>query len=207
MSWVLETSTDPVIIAAAAEIAIELQWPMSVNLAPQITRLRDTVLGCFEYQSVYKITEDGPVKGVRLIRIRDGMEGCAVPCGQAYGLLRAYLGTVPLLPKYDEGMVCCADYGTFESAQIRNVVRILTGSSRLTIDSNTNPQAVNWAVCAIPALVAYSGRKLELKWFLEQFKLDEMPALDPHSFTNYLLCLNALLTDVNPLDVVRMDKR
>ncbi|KAJ6588109.1 hypothetical protein B0H19DRAFT_1247815 [Mycena capillaripes] len=186
VSWVLEISTDPVIIAAAAEIAMELQGPMSVG----ITRLRDTVLRCFECEGVYKITEDGPVKGVRLIRIRDGMDSCAVQCGQAYGLLCSYLGTVQPLPKYDEGMVYRADYRTFESTQLRNVVRILKGSHRLTIDFNTSPQVMDWALCAIPSLVGYSGRKLELIWFLEQFKLDKMPALDPHIFTNDLLCLN-----------------
>ncbi|KAJ7484217.1 hypothetical protein FB451DRAFT_1363778 [Mycena latifolia] len=209
VSWVLETSTDPVMIAAAAEITVELQWPMSADLTPQISRLRDTALGCFEHKAVYKITDDGPIKGINLDRVRDGMDNCAVRCGQAYSLLRACLGTDPSLPKPDEGMVYCADYRPFEPPELHNVVRILAGSPKLTLDTATTPSAVKSALRAIPSLVSNNlpnRKKMELKSFLDQFQGDNLPHLDASSFTDYLFCLITFLTDMDTFDLVRADK-
>ncbi|KAJ6599924.1 hypothetical protein DFH09DRAFT_1070610 [Mycena vulgaris] len=206
VSWVLETSTDPVVIAAAAEIAVNLQWPMRVDLTPQISRLRDAVLGCFEYQGVYKITDDGPVKGINLDKIRNGMGSSAIRCGQAYGLLRAYLGTISSSSKSEEDMIYCVDYRTFEPAQLRNVVRILAGSSKLAVDT-TSPVTTTWALRVIPSLVPYNRptRKLELEYFLDQFQ-ETLPQLNVSTFTDYLFCLNTFLAEANPLDVARADK-
>ncbi|KAJ6599894.1 hypothetical protein DFH09DRAFT_1504195 [Mycena vulgaris] len=207
VSWVLETSTDPVVIAAAAEIAVDLQWPMRADLSPQISRLRDTGLGCFEYQGVYKITDNGPVKGINLDKIRDGMGASAVRCGHAYGLLRACSGTVSSSSKSEEDTIYCADYRPFESAELRNVVRILTGSSKLALDTMSSLTTA-WALRVVPSLVPYNHptRKLELKYFLDQFQ-ETLPQLNVSTFTDYLFCLNTFLAEANPLDMARTDKR
>ncbi|KAJ7834480.1 hypothetical protein B0H14DRAFT_3462075 [Mycena olivaceomarginata] len=93
--WVLQTSTDPVIITAAAEMAADLQWLISVDLAPQINRLRESLLACFEYREDFWFLYE-------LEKIRDGMEPQAVRCGQAYCLLRAFNGFIHPLLKPDK---------------------------------------------------------------------------------------------------------
>ncbi|KAJ7215934.1 hypothetical protein GGX14DRAFT_606915, partial [Mycena pura] len=40
--WVLETSTDPIMISTAAEMALDLQWPLGLDLRLSMTRLEET---------------------------------------------------------------------------------------------------------------------------------------------------------------------
>jgi hypothetical protein len=202
VSWVLETSTDPAVVTFAAEMAVQLQWPLNVDLAPQISRLRDTVLGCFEYRGVYKLTDDGPVGAVNLDKIRDGMADRVIRSGQAYCSLRAL--AQPL--SKEENTVCCADYRPFESPGLRNVVRILTGSSELMFDS-IPPMDIEWTLRAYMALEPshLPNREREFQHFLDQ--TNKIRTVDASSFTEYLFCIHAFLNDTNQMDLVRRDKR
>ncbi|KAJ7474416.1 hypothetical protein B0H11DRAFT_1332622 [Mycena galericulata] len=48
VAWVLETSTDPLMVSAAAGLAIHLQWPIGMNVKAQLVRLQDSFKMCFE---------------------------------------------------------------------------------------------------------------------------------------------------------------
>ncbi|KAJ6484140.1 hypothetical protein C8R45DRAFT_1214962 [Mycena sanguinolenta] len=201
VSWVLETSTDPAMVTFAAEMAVQLQWPLDVDLAPQISRLRDTVLGCFEYRGVYKLTDDGPVNAVNLDRIREGMADRVIRCGQAYCSLRALVQSL----SKEESTICCADYQPFESPEPRNVVRILTGSPELMFDS-IPPTGIEWTLRVYMALEPshLPNRGRQLQHFLDQ--TDKIGTADASSFTEYLFCIHAFLNDTNRMDLIRRDK-
>ncbi|KAJ7794762.1 hypothetical protein B0H14DRAFT_2532730 [Mycena olivaceomarginata] len=49
VSWVLETSTDPIMLARAADVAIDLQWPITIDVEAQKNRLWENFLACFDY--------------------------------------------------------------------------------------------------------------------------------------------------------------
>ncbi|KAJ7887162.1 hypothetical protein B0H13DRAFT_2534385 [Mycena leptocephala] len=49
--WVLETSTDPAMISVAAEMAIDLQWPLDLDLTVAMGRLEETFKSCFDIPS------------------------------------------------------------------------------------------------------------------------------------------------------------
>ncbi|KAJ7136853.1 hypothetical protein C8R44DRAFT_868951 [Mycena epipterygia] len=49
VAWILDTSTDPDVILAAAEMSLDVQWPLDMDLIAQTTRLRDAFLACFNY--------------------------------------------------------------------------------------------------------------------------------------------------------------
>ncbi|KAJ7825579.1 hypothetical protein B0H14DRAFT_2596529 [Mycena olivaceomarginata] len=53
VSWVLESSTDPVMLSRAADVAIELQWPSDMDVESQLNRLWENFLACFEYHRSY----------------------------------------------------------------------------------------------------------------------------------------------------------
>ncbi|KAJ7484228.1 hypothetical protein FB451DRAFT_1169296 [Mycena latifolia] len=48
VSWILETSADPDVIAIAANLAVDLQWPVNLDLTSQMTRLQDTFPAWFD---------------------------------------------------------------------------------------------------------------------------------------------------------------
>jgi hypothetical protein len=81
VAWVLETSTDPHLVAVAAEMSVALQWTGTIDLRPQLTRLRDSVLACFNF------TPFG-TSGFRLDSIREGMSVRAIHLGRAFCTLR-----------------------------------------------------------------------------------------------------------------------
>ncbi|KAJ7839083.1 hypothetical protein B0H13DRAFT_2677296 [Mycena leptocephala] len=62
--WVLETSSDPAMITASATMAADLQWPLTLDLIPSMTRFYDTFSSCFD------IVPQGPqlLRKVRVVR-------------------------------------------------------------------------------------------------------------------------------------------
>ncbi|KAK6977685.1 hypothetical protein R3P38DRAFT_2581288 [Favolaschia claudopus] len=91
IQWVLETSTDPMRLAEAADISIDLQWPLDMELPLDVHLTQ--FLGCFEYHWT--------VGGCVLDRLRDGMNHCASQFGQAYMLMQWFQSTrSPNLPRF-----------------------------------------------------------------------------------------------------------
>ncbi|KAK7031918.1 hypothetical protein R3P38DRAFT_2522193, partial [Favolaschia claudopus] len=79
--WVLETSTEPIRLAEAADLSIDLQWPLDMDLPPDVHLTQ--FLGCFEYHNLYDDC-------YMLDRLRDGMGHRATQFGQAYILMQSF---------------------------------------------------------------------------------------------------------------------
>ncbi|KAJ7757971.1 hypothetical protein B0H16DRAFT_1689430 [Mycena metata] len=77
VSWVLQTSTDPVMLAQTAHLIIDLQWPSNMDVQPQMNRLWENFLACFKYHNDY---DDDDC--LELDEIRDGMHDRAVQLGR-----------------------------------------------------------------------------------------------------------------------------
>ncbi|KAF7341181.1 hypothetical protein MVEN_01853100 [Mycena venus] len=72
--WVLDTSTDPELVNAAAGMVEELQWPEVLDVTSPMNRLLDIFIACFDKEKGWKI--------------RDGALERAIRCGRAYLVLR-----------------------------------------------------------------------------------------------------------------------
>ena len=75
--WVLETSTDPVVGSLAAEMVVDLTWPMTLDPRPAMARLDSMLFSCFRHYAVGSLPT-----------IRDGMLHRAITVGRAYSSLR-----------------------------------------------------------------------------------------------------------------------
>ncbi|KAJ7659234.1 hypothetical protein DFH06DRAFT_1297374 [Mycena polygramma] len=73
--WLLETSTDPIMAEAAAELAGDLQWPLDLDSTVAMGRLAAAFTSCF-HASSWSPT------------VRNGLEHRAIHCGLALGSLR-----------------------------------------------------------------------------------------------------------------------
>ncbi|KAK6985059.1 hypothetical protein R3P38DRAFT_2661868 [Favolaschia claudopus] len=82
--WVLESSTDPIRLAEAADMSIDLQWPLDMELPLDLHLTQ--FLACFEY---HLLGDDWCV----LDNLRDGMNHCASQFGQAYMLMQWFEST------------------------------------------------------------------------------------------------------------------
>ncbi|KAJ7636166.1 hypothetical protein B0H17DRAFT_1339600 [Mycena rosella] len=89
VAWILEISTDPLIIASAADVAVDLRWPVDTDFAAPLARLHDSFLACFELAEVgYENYPRGVAWPVPLKSIRTGMAARAITYGRAYCVLR-----------------------------------------------------------------------------------------------------------------------
>ncbi|KAJ6506014.1 hypothetical protein DFH09DRAFT_1289161 [Mycena vulgaris] len=195
--WILETSTDPVMITAAADIAIDLQWSLDVDLTSSMARLVETFQSCFfmnEYQ---------------LGNIRTGMIHRAIACGAAYcelKLVSVASGDHP--PSLLNHQMNARDVSHDDPAQLlqlSNIIRIAQGWPDLIIDSESL-LPIPWALHVIPSIPQFGPEVGELIHFLDQFPANKMPMLDPAGFADYLCCINSFLSTVDPRVVVQINK-
>ncbi|KAJ7742145.1 hypothetical protein DFH07DRAFT_964663 [Mycena maculata] len=199
VSWVLETSTDPYMVTIAAEMAVTLQWPSTMDLRPQLTRLRDSILGCFDCTPLGNSI-------FRLNGIRDGMSRRATHLGRAYCALRCVHQSLEadhdLIPKISSLRFVGLD------PELANVLQILEVKPDVYVSSDA-PLAAKWALHVIPvACRRYEDSEAKLRaleYFLHQFD-GEIPNLDPSSFADYLFCVNSFLSATRDRDMVWMDK-
>lgn len=68
--WILETSTDPDVVSAAASAMPEIQWPAHMDVTASLDRLANTFFDCFQ--------------DVELSTIPPLVERRAIDCGKAY---------------------------------------------------------------------------------------------------------------------------
>ncbi|KAJ6495499.1 hypothetical protein DFH09DRAFT_1448621 [Mycena vulgaris] len=90
IAWVLETSTDPGIIAQMAEKATEIQWPRDTELSGPLTRLRESFLSCFD-------STVGRSGMANIGKVREGMADRATQYGRAYCTIRILEGRPDLM--------------------------------------------------------------------------------------------------------------
>ncbi|KAF8170508.1 hypothetical protein K438DRAFT_1854044 [Mycena galopus ATCC 62051] len=196
ISWILETSTDPNVLTAAAEVAVGLQWPIGIDLTSQLVNLRNEFLICFNHAQ-------DPAGGFVLWDTRDGMAGRALSLGRAYCTLRCVHTAVNAdqEPRVQLGYSPLRDS---ISPSLINMTRILEQKPDLNGDSET-PVAPQWALKIIPSFQSNTSRRgYPIEYFLGQFKIT--PHLDEPSFTDYLFCAISFLCHVNHCDIVRNDK-
>ncbi|KAJ7192652.1 hypothetical protein GGX14DRAFT_577954 [Mycena pura] len=207
VAWVLETSTDPHVVVVAAEMSVALQWTGTVDLRPQLARLRDSILACFYFTPIGST-------GFRLESIREGMSVRAVHLGRAFCTLRC-------IQQSQSGRDFEPRISWFEvpnswfslsglNPELENVLRILELKPDLHVDPDVS-LATEWALYVIP-LISHRYNESDLKlraaldYFLHQFD-HVIPSLDPLSFTDYLFCINNFLTTMCRRDMVWKDKR
>jgi hypothetical protein len=83
--WILEASTDPRTVTIAAEMVVDLQWPSSMDVDQQLSRLGTSFLGCLDY--TLTTLSDGPsytFTQMNLRSVRDGLSTHAIHIGCAY---------------------------------------------------------------------------------------------------------------------------
>ncbi|KAJ7930136.1 hypothetical protein B0H13DRAFT_916104 [Mycena leptocephala] len=73
-------------------------------------------------------------------------------------------------------------------------------------DWQTSPASIKWALHVIPSLEhRFISLQAVMQYFLDQFP-ENVPSLDLPSFTNYLCCVNSLLSPVEPRLMVQTNK-
>ncbi|KAF7348702.1 hypothetical protein MVEN_01389000 [Mycena venus] len=200
VSWVLETSTDPWMIELAAEMVVDLQWSSTMDVRPQLNRLQDSLLRCFDFLR----TSDGTSV---LIGTLDGMTLPAIHLGQAYCALRWVLRS----GNFQQPSQQIFHYAHTDIQMLRpelaNVVRNLAGEPAVITDPEQE-LTTKWALRVIPSIVYTdsTSRIKNLEYFLDQFN-EEIPTLDSQSFTDYLLCISSFLSAPSTSDMSWMDKR
>ncbi|KAJ7097061.1 hypothetical protein B0H15DRAFT_945740 [Mycena belliarum] len=200
--WVLETSTDPLVLAAAADVAVDLQWPSGTDLTVPLTRLRDAFIACFVTGTV-GATNSGRGKGlhVPLKSVRPGMTSRAITYGRAYSVLRlAHKGG-------DEAALEVANLHEpaffFSYSELDHMILILEGKPSLAV--RPAGDVVRWALRVIPSLCRKSRENLHQ--FLQDFHPDKkFLHLDAAGFAEYLFCVNSFFGSMNPLYMGLVDK-
>ncbi|KAJ7487317.1 hypothetical protein B0H11DRAFT_2410066 [Mycena galericulata] len=183
--WVLETSTDPLVITTAADISIDLQWSLDADLSFSTKRLEETVYSCFT---------DGDLEG----DLQSGMSHLANTCGMAWGSLR-----VPLMGHIPAISLPIRSNHFRHGTTAGDILRIILGSS---ISTTKSEDLLRWSFHITPAVRwarSFKSNFASLQQFIDQFQVDTMPTLDHSSFANYLCCINSFLSRVDPRVVVQ----
>ncbi|KAJ7183683.1 hypothetical protein C8R46DRAFT_1308584 [Mycena filopes] len=200
--WTLGTSTDPITIGAAAELGLDLQWP--VRWDPQsartvTTRLANTFTSCFE-EPLLSDT------------VRKGMEQIVFPCGRLFCTLHliTYASTsIFLQPTSLVSLFAWKRLETVTAEEvdlIRNIIH--KGTVLLSGDWRQSPIA-RWVLYLSPLhLQSPRFHTSNMKDFVNQFPVDydQQPSLDLPTFTNYLCCVCSLFEDLDLRTIVQIDK-
>ncbi|KAF8176446.1 hypothetical protein K438DRAFT_2022634 [Mycena galopus ATCC 62051] len=193
--WLVETSTDPMMLDLATEMGLDLTWDHELNLTSPVARLRDRFHECIAY---YIDGDDGMA-----LRIRKGMSRHAIQCGKLYCVLRLIArgqkGHREDRPWYFEP---CSSVETesedpVDTSDLLNVVQLVTEFPEGVLDW-TKPDRVQWTLRIMPSLTPKLDQSKRVSHFLDQFSTENTPSLDPQGFTAYLCCLNSILHPVNP---------
>ncbi|KAJ6602846.1 hypothetical protein DFH09DRAFT_452952 [Mycena vulgaris] len=204
--WVLETSTDPIMVEAAAGMAVDLQWPLDIDLTSPKARLADSFNSCFEVSR-----KAGGVIGEG----RHGMTHLAISCGRAYFWLKVVTQASPVqqhVPrmKIFEDILQTESGDPVQFSHLRNVTRIPNEQPNLVLDWN-DPLAIRWVLQVFIPLSnqdsTSASRQNNLEHFLDQFPADRVATLDHSNFANYVCCVHSFLVPISPRLRAQRDKR
>jgi hypothetical protein len=196
--WVLETSTDPRMIAVAAEMAVGLQWPLGLDLEPPITHLLEAFKLCFG---------DGP----GLWKCQPGMVYRAIQCGRAYCSLRVVAGD--RCPYSLRGFISPGENHDPQFQQLAHVFYIAQESSihQDLVDPSEDSVTLQWTLHVTASRRQDTARTSEIEaqitHFLDQFQVDKMCSLNPSNFASYLCCVNSFMAPVDVRVLAQLDKR
>jgi hypothetical protein len=202
--WILETSTDPMVVTAAAELAIDLQWSLDLDLRSARMRLRENFRSCFEFS----------FKGINWVaKLRRDMTDHALICGRAY----CSLNNIAQASGQSCGLTWFSDLSEHTEdtdpqhwTQLSTVIQILNREPNIIVDPGDLMSSDKWAfhtsLSLDPNHRITMGQK-GLEQFLDTLHADKIPSLDESTFTDYLCYINSFLAPVTPRMLVEVDKR
>ncbi|KAJ7620643.1 hypothetical protein DFH06DRAFT_65401 [Mycena polygramma] len=205
--WLLETSTDPVDLAAAAEVVVGLQWPRNLDLTTAMDRLGETLMSGFEFT----VPEHGAVVGTP---VKELMHRTIV-CGRAYCILRHIKALMNMVTADADGIWTGLRFELPphmegpegpEVSDLKCLMKILN----FWPDSYQEAtEAVDeWALYVIPTFTPPMPGLFppHMVAFLSQFSKAE-PRLSHRAFVDYLCCITSYFGPVDPLVLAERDKR
>ncbi|KAJ6484862.1 hypothetical protein C8R45DRAFT_1099013 [Mycena sanguinolenta] len=197
--WVFETSTDPQLIAVAAEIAVDLQWPLNIDLTAPMTHLASSFNACFDLL-------------VWPPSIHDGMTPRAISYGRAYCLLRHIARASPSPPPIPHVRPWAArqirqtdNDDPVQFSHLHNVLGMIEEdlvldwedllTTRLALHTSWDDKCWEGGISQGP-----------LEHFLDQCLGGRMATIDQSGFSNYLFRVNCFLVPPTREMIGQVDK-
>ncbi|KAJ7468287.1 hypothetical protein B0H11DRAFT_2046138 [Mycena galericulata] len=178
--WMLETTTDPRMVEAAAAIVPELQWwPVDLDLWPSLIRLAE----------VFQASFDGS-------NFREGMEHRAIRCITAFTLLNMLSEKSPNLWTPYSGLT------SIIHSELGSLVRLFHA---LKFDENPWPQVLITQWC-LRLISAQDPPESYLGTLLTGFQPNRTTLYDLSLFADFLFCINSFFTPPEPRDLSLLDK-
>ncbi|KAJ7141993.1 hypothetical protein C8R46DRAFT_1317386 [Mycena filopes] len=200
--WVLGTSTDPTTIAPAAEMAVDIQWPIKLDLRPTgtaLARVADTFQSCFDFDS-----SNSPSQAVR-----PGMENIAIACGRIYCSLRHNIRATNLQNHFNPYLLLDRLLSELElttGTALDDVLGVIQERVHWNVKwEESSHTGHNWVLYVLPSLRPASS-SLGARVYMFFTIIADIPSLDIIGFTNYLCCVCALFASVDTRLLVLMDK-
>ncbi|KAJ7769376.1 hypothetical protein B0H16DRAFT_1881927 [Mycena metata] len=175
--WALNTSTDPAMIGAAAELGADLQWPLNQFAEAIVDRVWLTALDSF-----WDFSSD---------TVRPGMSHLAVVCAKLY--LKVYPQSNRL------GVTIEPSNATGEPAATFQISFGFFNEAKFELPSDTT---VKWGLHTLPSLGLLSRDKIQ--YLAQEFPMEVQ--VDMQIFTDFLCCVGAAAVLVEPWLMKRMDK-
>ncbi|KAJ6518151.1 hypothetical protein C8R47DRAFT_1062689 [Mycena vitilis] len=202
VTWLLETSTDPITVTIAAEMAVDLQWPLDLDTTSAGARLTEIFDSCFDVRRE-------PAMGFDICKLRHGMAHRAINCGMALGSLMHMTQAsgrdhMPRSSCWHKELEHEADLSPAVTKRLCGVFWTV----------NKLPYSLSWVFTACPdkweLYVFATSRSTfsteNLVRFLDQFKAEDTPSLDESTFANYLCGVIAFFGPVESRILAQVDK-
>jgi hypothetical protein len=200
--WLLETSTNPDVISAAADIAADLSWPLYADIDVALDRLWETFWACFI-----------PVGPDYSFQVQHSSIQHAITCGQAYGTMSisSRRNTSKLINPYEDLVLTMAG-GTESSqlAQLHSVFNALRGDPECFRSIRTQPM-MQWVLHVLPQTIRIVRFRFaefaHLKGMLDYVSTSQTGFVN-QIYADCLLLLNIILGfKAHPDILVWKDKR
>ncbi|KAJ7797815.1 hypothetical protein B0H13DRAFT_1933981 [Mycena leptocephala] len=187
--WILETSTDPMVVTAAAELAVDLQWPLDLNLTSAIMRLDELFHSCFDFDSTHSRA-----------KLRMEMADRAIKCGRAYCSLRNIVQASSCPVYLPSPWSYTWSSWVIEHNEVVDPLRLKQLSTVIQFyrkSSDADPgdlmSSDKWAFHTFASLAhrhITSGQK-GLEHFLDTLHEEKILGLEESTFTDYLCHINS----------------
>jgi hypothetical protein len=195
--WLLETSTNPDVISAAADMAADLQWPLHADLDVVLDQLRDTFWACFIEV------------GKEYFQVRDGSIQHATSCGKAYGTMSISSRRNTKLIYSDQDLKPPRAEGTetLQLAQLHTIFNALKGDPRCLQTVRTQSDML-WVLHVLPHTAnKFTPFASDLNIMLE-YATAPKTGFTKQSYADGLLLLNIMFGfQAHPDTLVSKDKR
>jgi hypothetical protein len=187
--WVLETSTDPKLVEAAAALTPNLQWPVGLDLRQSMKRLSDAFNQCL-------------MTGVRSrTTVLEGMRDRSISCLKAFGVLEMVAERV-------EGSSVLWSlphpYISQTDSELESMVRFFRVSHFDSWFHSDTPPITHWSLRFISA---QNPPEKHLATVLNFFRPDENSLRDLSLLGDFLFCVNSFFVPSDAHDLSVMDKR